>query len=58
MPCVPAPTRATLPTDAFNFSEAPDVLARSYENAETLMLAPWRAFWALAFESLDVRYWR
>ncbi len=61
MPCVPAPlTRMTRKTDAdaFAFSPTQDAMGRTIENATVMMSAPWRAYWAFAFEAMDIRNYR
>jgi hypothetical protein len=61
MVCVPGPDtrgRAAAPADAFAFGGERDASARAVENAAVLWSAPWRAFWAVAFEAMDPANYR
>ena len=42
--------------EAFAFSG--DAAARQWENIALLWAAPWRAWWAIAFETLDPENYR
>lgn len=43
---------------AFDFSASPDAASRMIENAAVIWTAPWRAYWALAFEAMDPQNYR
>jgi hypothetical protein len=51
--CAPA-RRPSAPASAFEASVS-GVDARLFANAVALWSAPWRAWWAIAFEALDSR---
>ena len=54
MVCSPRPMGAPLAADAFAFSDAQDAVSRTLENVALLWVAPWRAYWAVAFETLNL----
>jgi hypothetical protein len=61
MPCVPIPVSRVKPKsspDAFAFSPTQDALGRTVENTTVMLTAPWRAYWAFAFEAMDIRNYR
>jgi hypothetical protein len=61
MVCMPGPDprrRASAPGDAFAFSGGRDAAERTFENAAVLWSTPWRAFWAVAFETMDPANYR
>ena len=54
MVCTPRPFGASASAaDAFAFSGAQDAASRTFENVALLWAAPWRAYWAFAFEALN-----
>lgn len=53
-----APDVPSKPTDFFAFSSADHATSRALDNVMTLWTAPWRAWWALTFETLDAANWR
>jgi hypothetical protein len=61
MPCVPAPLSRVArksDADAFAFSPSQDAMGRTIENTAVMFSAPWRAYWALTLEALDIRNYR
>jgi hypothetical protein len=44
--------------DAFAFSPSNDAFGRTVENTTVMLSAPWRAYWAFAFEAMDIRNYR
>ncbi|MGF1657880.1 MAG: hypothetical protein ACFCUS_00440 [Rubrimonas sp.] len=53
MVCTPRPVGAASAADAFAFSDAQGVIGRTVENVTLLWVAPWKAYWAFAFETLN-----
>lgn len=51
-------TRNAGPASAFDFSASPDAASRMIENAAVMWTAPWRAYWAFAFEAMDPQNYR
>ncbi|PKP63336.1 MAG: hypothetical protein CVT86_05490 [Alphaproteobacteria bacterium HGW-Alphaproteobacteria-8] len=58
MICAPHAKTSAVPASAFDFSESPDATSRMMSNAAVMWAAPWRAYWALAFEALDPQNYR
>lgn len=58
MICAPKMKRAAGQASAFDFSDSPDVTSRMMENAAVMWTAPWRAYWAFAFEAMDPHNYR
>lgn len=58
MVCHPNRTRASGSLSAFDFSDSPDATSRMIENVAVMWAAPWRAYWAFAFEAMDPQNYR
>jgi len=58
MVCHPHSTRASGSGSAFDFSASPDATSRMMENVAVMWAAPWRAYWAFAFEAMDPQNYR
>lgn len=44
--------------DAFGLFGSDDMMQRTIENVAALWIAPWQAYWALAFEAMDAANYR
>jgi hypothetical protein len=44
--------------DAFAFADHNDLAARAVDNLSMIVVAPWRAWWAFTFETLNPENYR
>ena len=60
MVCMPRPFGASVSAghDAFAFAPQQGASERTAENVALLWTAPWRAYWAFAFETMNPENYR
>lgn len=60
MVCIPRPYGASVgvASDAFTFAPRQGATERTLDNVTLLWTAPWRAYWAFAFETMNPENYR